>query len=82
MKVVSHPLELRGIANKVTQAGNVYYTVNLEEADGTPVALFAKNADGFAPGLRKGDTVVATCEYVKYDRQERIVCVALDKVEE
>ena len=82
MKFVSHPVELRGIANKVTQSGNIYYTVNLEEADGTPVALYAKNAEGFAPGLRKGDAVVATCEYVKFDRQERLICVGLDKVEQ
>lgn len=82
MKFVSHPVELRGIANKVTKSGNIYYNVNLEDADGTPVSLYAKNADGFALGLRKGDTVVATCEYSKYNQDERLICVGLEKVED
>lgn len=79
MKVKTNPLELRGIANKHS-SNKVYYMVNLEEDDGTAVALYAKDASGFPAGLKKGDKVVAVCEVVRFDRQERLVCVGLEKV--
>lgn len=79
MKVKTNSLELRGIANKQSSKG-VYYMVNLEEDDGTPVAFYARDASGFPAGLKKGDKVYALCEVVRFDRQERLVCVGLEKV--
>lgn len=79
MKLKSYPLELRGIASKQTQKG-VYYLVNLELEDGTPVQLYAKDASGFPAGLKKGDKVLAICEFLRFGKDERIVCVGLEKV--
>lgn len=72
MIVKSEPMELRGIANKTSGKGNVYYTVNVESDDGTPHALYCPNAAAFAQGLKKGDNVRVTFEVSYFKGAERL----------
>lgn len=50
-------VELRGISNQTNKKGEVYYLVNVEEADGTPYQFYTKDKTVFPDGLRKGDIV-------------------------
>ena len=75
-------LELRGLANRSTKDGKVYYLVNCEDDEGTAVAFYAPNADGFEQGLKKGDKVRVVFELKRFNNQERLVVVKVAKFAE
>lgn len=80
MTVKSSPLELRGIANNTSKKGNVYYTLNVESADGSPHALYCPNAEAFPQGLAKGNMVVVTFDVSYYKGNERLVVTKVERV--
>lgn len=60
LRLRSFPMELRGIVNKVSEKGKVYYIVNAEDSDGTAHQFYAPSSDFFEEGLAKGDYVLIT----------------------
>lgn len=79
IQLKSSPLELRGVSNKQSKSGKVYYIVNAECEDGTPVALYCSNADAFKGALKKGDSVVITFKLTFYKGNERLDVLSVDK---
>lgn len=53
MNVVTEKVELRGITNKTTKNGNVYYMLNVEDVDGSPWQFYCPNSEVFPTGLKK-----------------------------
>lgn len=78
--VKSHPLELRGIANKSSRNGNQYYVLNVESADGSPHALYCPKYEAIPQGLKKGDAISVTFEVTYFKGNERLVVSAVEKV--
>lgn len=81
LTVISCPVELRGIADKVTKKGSTYYVVNFEIDDGTPYAMYCPDSSAFPVGLKKGDMVTLTMEVKVYNGNERLIVRRLDKVD-
>ena len=81
LTVKSSPLELRGIANKSSRNGNVYYVLNVESADGSPHALYCPNQEALPVGLRKGDMVSVSFEVAYFKGNERLVVAKVEKVD-
>lgn len=75
-------LELRGISDRHTKDGKVYYMVNCEDDEGNAIAFYAPNADGFEQGLKKGDSVRVIFELKRYQNTERLVVVKVAKYTE
>lgn len=73
LTVTSCPLELRGIANQKSKAGNVFYVLNCESDDGSPHALYCPKVDALPAGLKKGDMIRVTFSVHTYNRNERLV---------
>ena len=80
LTVKSNPLEVRGIANKTTAQGKLYYVLNTETEDGSPEALYCPDASVFPEGLRKGDVVTVDFSVSRYGRNERLVVTSVHKV--
>lgn len=81
MKVKSATLELRGISNKVSSKGTVFYMVNVEEDDGTALSFYCPKYDSLPQGLKKGDLVQLVFDYARFNQQERLTVSAVEKVE-
>ena len=81
LTVKSTPLELRGIANKSSRNGNVYYVLNVESADGSPHALYCPKQEALPVGLRKGDMVSVSFEVAYFKGNERLVVAKVEKVD-
>lgn len=79
LTVTSNKLELRGVANKTSKNGTVYYVINTETEDGTPYGFYCKDSSAFPSGLKKGDTVNVVFEVSYYKGQERLVAVEVKK---
>lgn len=79
LTVKSCILELRGVANKTSKTGNVYYSINTETEDGTPYAFYCKDSSAFPSGLKKGDKVNIFFEVSYFKGQERLVAVEVVK---
>lgn len=73
LTVTSCPLELRGIANRVSGNGKTFHVLNCESADGSPHALYCPSVEALPAGLKKGDMVCVTFDVRTYDRNERLV---------
>ena len=71
--VTSAPLELRGIANKSSKNGKLYYILNVESSDGSPHALYCPDANALPQGLKKGDMVAVDFLVTYYKGNERLV---------
>lgn len=82
LTVKSAPLELRGIANKTSNKGNVYYTLNCESADGSPHALYCPDAKALPQGLKKGDMVSVSFDVSYYKGNEELIVSKVEKVAE
>lgn len=80
LTVKSTPLELRGIANKTSKTGKIYYVLNCETDDGTPHALYCPSADALPSGLKKGDIITVDFQVSSYKGSERLVATHVDKV--
>lgn len=80
ISVTSSPLELRGIANKTSSKGSVYYVVNVENESGESCGLYAKDASGFPQGLKKGDIIRAQMDVMFYQGTERLIVRQIEKV--
>lgn len=79
LKVTSAPLELRGIANNTSKKGNVYYTLNVESADGTPYALYCPSAECLPQGLKKGEMILVTFDVSYYKGNERLIVSGVER---
>lgn len=67
MKLVTENLELRGIKNSTSSKGNLYYILNCEDHDGSPLQFYCKDASAFPEGLKKGDKVKVEVDFnVRY----------------
>lgn len=75
----SEPLELRGIVNRQSSKGKLYYIAHCEEPDGSPIQFYVGNDNAFPDGLKKGDKVVLSCSYRRYKDNERLSVVRVDK---
>lgn len=75
--VKTEVVELRGVANAQNKNGGVYYLINVEKEDGTPLQFFCKDASAFEGGLKKGDKVEVWCDQTEYKQQinQRVVKV-------
>lgn len=80
MKVKSATLELRGISNKVSSKGTVFYMVNVEEDDGTPLSFYCPKIEALPQGLKKGDLVNIVFDYTRFNQQERLMVSSVEKV--
>lgn len=79
LKVKSEVMELRGVANKQSAQGKVYYIVNVETMDGTPHQFYCPDATALPQGLKKGDNVVLTFDVKYYKNQESLVVANVEK---
>lgn len=79
MLLQSEILELRGVVNRQNKDGNVFYLVNCEEGDGSPIQFYVRNADVFPDGLRKGDNIVITFKFSEYNKEIRLSVVRIEK---
>lgn len=82
LKVISAPLELRGIANNTSKKGNLYYTLNCESEDGTPHALYCPEVKALPQGLKKGDMVKVTFDVTYFKGNERLVVAQVERFSE
>lgn len=75
--VKTETVELRGVANAHNKNGEVYYLINVEKEDGTPLQFFCKDASAFEGGLKKGDKVQVCLDQTEYKQQinQRVVKV-------
>ena len=80
LTVKSEPLELRGVANRVKKTGELYYLLNVEDAEGTPHQLYCPDPDAVPQGLRKGENIVVTFHVKQYERTEYLVVNKVEKV--
>lgn len=76
--VKSSPLELRGVANKSSRSGKVYYVLNVECEDGTPHALYCPTVNALPAGLKKGDMVTVCFNVTYYNGNERLVVTKVE----
>lgn len=81
LTVVSTPLELRGIVNKSSKNGNVYYVLNVESSDGSPHALYCPKVEALPNGLCKGNMVTVTFDVSYFKGNERLVVSKVEKAE-
>lgn len=79
--VKTTPLELRGISSKVSGKGKMYYNINVESEDGSPHSLYCPNVDALPAGLKKGQMIIATCEIVKFGKEEKLVVNQVQRAE-
>ena len=79
LKVRSDVLELRGISNATSKRGNVYYSLNVEEADGTSHSLYCPKADAFPEGLKKGDKIRVVFDVSYFRGYERLSVSAVER---
>lgn len=82
LQVKAESLELRGIANKTSNKGNIYYTLNCESSDGSPHALYCPSSDALPQGLKKGDMVTVLFDVTYFKGNERLVVRKVEKVAE
>lgn len=82
LTVYSNPLELRGIAHKVSKNGKPYYVINCESDDGSPHAFYCPDDKAFPPALKKGEMVCVTFDVVYFKGNERLVVSKVVKVDE
>lgn len=79
LRVKSEVLELRGIANKTSKKGNVFYTINVEDMQGSPYALYCPDASCLPQNLKKGDSIVVDFEVRVYAGQEQLIVRGVTK---
>lgn len=76
MKLSTESLELRGIKNATSGKGNIYYIVNCEDNEGSPVQFYCRDSKAFAEGLKKGDKVRISLYF-----NQKYKSLVVDKVE-
>lgn len=79
-KVKTNPMELRGVANKTSAKGKVYYTLNVESSDGTPHALYCPDASALPAGLKRGDSILVEFDVTYYKGNERLIVSKVTRV--
>lgn len=82
LTVYSNPLELRGVAHKVSKNNKSYYVINCESDDGSPHAFYCPDASALAQGLKKGDMVCVTFDVAYFKGNERLVVTKVVKVDQ
>lgn len=63
LNLTAKKMEVRGIANEQSKKGNVYYILRCESEQGEPFQFFARTADVFPQGLKKGDIVELNLDF-------------------
>lgn len=72
-------LELRGISNKTSKTGTVYYVLNLETQDGEAHTMYCPDFNALPQGLKKGDKVTVTLEVSYYKGNPKLTVTKLVK---
>lgn len=80
LTVISTDLELRGIVNKVSKNGTVYYVINAETQDGTASQFYCPDAQSLPQGLRKGDAIKIQFEVKTFKGNDKLVVRKVEKV--
>lgn len=75
-------LELRGVQNKQTKNGNVYYLINCEDVNGNAYSFYCKDIKAIPEGLKKGSSVDVYFEYRTYQGNESLTVVNIEKNDE
>ncbi len=65
-------LELRCIANKTSNKGNVYYILYVENNEGKPFNFYVPNAKALPEGLKKSDKINVLFDLSYYKGNERL----------
>lgn len=81
LKFKSYPLELRGIASKISSKDKLYYILNVESDDGSPHSLYCPSDECFPSGLKKGEMIYVTCEVIKFGKEDRLVVAKVERVQ-
>lgn len=68
-------LEVRGLINKTSKNGNVYYILHTETEDGEPCAFFVRDSSVFPEGMKKGDKVSLSLVYNRFKELEVVSVV-------
>ena len=79
LKLTAHNLELRGIVNKTSNNGNVYYYAHLETPEGEATKFFVPKSECFDVGLKKGDKVRVEFNYYVYEDKPRFTVTSIKK---
>ena len=79
LKLTTYGLELRGIANKTSKNGNLYYILYCENEQGKPYNFYVPSADSLPEGLKKGDIIMITFDLTYYKNQERLTVSSVRK---
>ena len=79
-KLKTDALELRGIENKSSNKGNVYYILYVENFCGKAYNFYVPNANALPDGLKKGDSIIVTFDLSYYKGQERLSVCKVEKV--
>lgn len=78
LKLKTDVLELRGIDNKQSAKGNVYYILYVENFCGKPYNFYVPDAKALPDGLRKGSQIIITFDLSYFKGNERL---SVSKVE-
>lgn len=78
-KLKTDTLELRGIENKASKNGNVYYILYVENLFGKSYNFYVPKADALPQGLKKGDSIIVTFDLSYYKGQERLSVSKVEK---
>lgn len=81
LKLKTDVLELRGISNQLSNKGNVYYILYVENFCGKPYNFYVPNSEAFPEGLKKGDNVIVTFDLSYYKGQERLSVSKVEKAD-
>lgn len=80
LTVIANKLELRGVVNKTSKNGTVYYVLNMEDAEGTPMQFYCPESNALPQTLRKGDKVNVTFEVKSYKGTDKLIVRKVEKV--
>lgn len=72
-------VELRGIANKMSGQGNVYYILYVENNEGKPYNFYVPKSEAFPEGLQKGDIINVLFDLTYYKGNERLSVCKVEK---
>ena len=72
-------LELRGVANKTSKTGNLYYVMNVETQDGEHHEFYCPDSNVFPNSLKKGDKINVSFEVSYYKGNPKLTVARVEK---
>lgn len=79
LSLTSKNLELRGIENKTSSKGNVYYVLYVENIDGKPYNFYVPDDEALPQGLKKGEIINVTFDLSYYKGNERLTVSKVER---